>query len=118
MCEKQKIIEDSKKPGFDKNKICEKYGIGKSILTKILLSQKEILGFIDKGTPSKSRSVYKPAHSEIKHKAGVMIDGPILKAKAKDFWVHEEKKSNGSLKEFNFSTGWLDGFKKRISIVI
>ena len=38
-----------------------------------------------------------------------MIDGPILKAKAKDFWVHEEKKSNGSLKEFNFSTGWLDG---------
>ena len=38
----------------------------------------------------------------IKHKAGVMIDGPILKAKAKDFWVHEEKKSNGSLKEFNF----------------
>ena len=40
-----------------------------------------------------------------------MIDGPILKAKAKDFWVHEEKKSNGSLKEFNFSTGWLDGFK-------
>ena len=65
LCEKQKIIEDSKKPGFDKNKTCEKYGIGKSILTKILLSQKEILGFIDKGTPSKSRSIYKPAHSEI-----------------------------------------------------
>ena len=65
LCEKQKIIEDSKKPGFDKNKICEKHGIGKSTLTKILLTQKEILGFIDKGTPSKSRSVYKPAHSEI-----------------------------------------------------
>ena len=68
LCEKQKIIEDSKKPGFDKNKICEKYGIGKSILTKILLSQKEILGFIDKGPPSKSRSIYKPAHSEIEKK--------------------------------------------------
>ena len=65
LCEKQKIIEDSKKPVFDKNKICEKHGIGKSTLTKILLTQKEILGFIDKGTPSKSRSVYKPAHSEI-----------------------------------------------------
>ena len=57
LCEKQKIIEDSKKPGFDKNKICEKHGIGKSTLTKILLTQKEILGFIDKGTPSKSRSI-------------------------------------------------------------
>ena len=53
LCEKQKIIEDSKKPGFDKNKICEKHGIGKSTLTKILLTQKEILGFIDKGTPQK-----------------------------------------------------------------
>ena len=111
LCEKQKIIEDSKKPGFDKNKTCEKYGIGKSTLNKIMLTQKDILGFIDKGTLSKNKSVHKPAHSEIekklyhwfliKHKAGVMIDGPILKAKAKDFWVHEEKKSNGSLKESN-----------------
>ena len=65
LCEKQKIIEDSKKPGFDKNKICEKYGIGKSTLNKIMLTQKDILGFIDKGTLSKSKSVYKPAHSEI-----------------------------------------------------
>ena len=105
LCEKQKIIEDSKKTGFDKNKTCEKYGIGKSTLNKIMLTQKDILGFIDKGTLSKNKSVHKPAHSEIekklyhwfliKHKAGVMIDGPILKAKAKDFWVHEEKKSNG-----------------------
>ena len=97
-------------------------------MTKILLTQKEILGFIDKGTPQKvdqstnqlTLKLKKKLYHWflIKHKAGVMIDGPILKAKAKDFWVHEEKKSNGSLKEFNFSTGWLDGFKKRISIVI
>ena len=54
LCEKQKIIEDSKKPGFDKNKTCEKYGIGKSTLNKIMLTQKDILGFIDKGTLSRN----------------------------------------------------------------
>ena len=59
LCEKQKIIEDSKKPGFDKNKTCEKYGIGKSTLNKIMLTQKDILGFIDKGTLSKNKSVHK-----------------------------------------------------------
>ena len=89
LCEKQKIIEDSKKPGFDKNKTCEKYGIGKSTLNKIMLTQKDILGFIDKGTLSKNKSVHKPAHfvqkrleetqTQSKIKDSFKIDQLILK---------------------------------------
>ena len=33
--QKQKIIEDSKKPGFNKAKVLEQYGIGRSTLMKL-----------------------------------------------------------------------------------
>ena len=40
--EKQKIIEESKKPGFCRKKTMEKYGIGRSVICNILKNQKEI----------------------------------------------------------------------------
>ena len=33
---KGKLIEDSKKPGFDRKKLIEKYGIGRSAISNIL----------------------------------------------------------------------------------
>ena len=62
LLEKQKIIEDSKKPGFDKGKVLEQYGIGRSTLASLLLHQKDVLSSIDKGTPDKCKSVYKATH--------------------------------------------------------
>ena len=67
--QKQKIIEDSKKPGFNKAKVLEQYGIGRSTLTKLLLNQKDVLGSIDKsGSAHKIKSVYRPPHYEIEKK--------------------------------------------------
>ena len=43
LSEKQKIIEDSKLPGFNKAKTLEKYGIGRSSLAKILHNQRDIV---------------------------------------------------------------------------
>ena len=43
LCEKQKIIEESKAAGFDRNKTAEAFGIGKSTLIKILLNKKDIV---------------------------------------------------------------------------
>ena len=34
--QKQKIIEDSKKPGFNKAKLLEQYGIGRSTLNTLI----------------------------------------------------------------------------------
>ena len=41
--EKQKIIEDSKKPGFCRKKVMEKYGISRSAISVLLVKQKDIL---------------------------------------------------------------------------
>ena len=43
VAEKAKIIEDSRKPGFDKKKIEEKYGISRPAILNILKNQNEIL---------------------------------------------------------------------------
>ena len=40
--EKQKIIEDSKKPGFCRKKVMEKYGISRSAISVLLAKQKDI----------------------------------------------------------------------------
>ena len=39
LADKETIINESLKPGFDRQKTCEKYGIGKSTLNK----QKELI---------------------------------------------------------------------------
>ena len=43
VAEKAKIIEDSRKPGFDKKKIEKKYGISRPAILSILKNQNEIL---------------------------------------------------------------------------
>ena len=45
--EKQKIIEDSKKPGFCRKKVMEKYGISRSAISVLLAKQKDILKKMD-----------------------------------------------------------------------
>ena len=52
--QKQKIIEESKKPGFKREKIINEYGINKGTLSVLLKKQKEILEVVNKGTPLKS----------------------------------------------------------------
>ena len=53
VAEKAKIIEDSRKPGFDKKKIEEKYGISRPAILSILKNQNEILKAIDSGSMNK-----------------------------------------------------------------
>ena len=54
--EKQKIIEDSKKPGFCRKKVMEKYGISRSAISVLLAKQKDIFKKMDSSVlASKSR---------------------------------------------------------------
>ena len=114
LCEKQKIIEESKAAGFDRNKTAEAFGNGKSMLPKILLYQKDILGCIDKGSSSpKSKAIYKATQIEIEEKlyhcfvvtikAEVMIDGPMLMAKAKEMLLQENRYAIHHPNHLNFS---------------
>ena len=59
LSEKQKVIEDSKLPGFNKAKTLEKYGIGRSSLAKILHNQRDIVHSM-----AKSEALRKPKHRE------------------------------------------------------
>lgn len=47
--EKVKIIEDSKKPGFDKAKIIKEYGISRPTIISLLKNQSETLKAVDSG---------------------------------------------------------------------
>ena len=48
--EKIKIIEDSKKPGFDKAKVMKEYGISRPTIINILKNQFDTLKAVDSGT--------------------------------------------------------------------
>ena len=54
--QKQKIIEESKKPGFKREQIINEYGINKGTLSVLLKKQKEILEVVNKGTPLKNKA--------------------------------------------------------------
>ena len=57
LSEKQKIIEDSKLPGFNKAKTLENYGIGRNSLEKILHNQRDIVHSMDKvGSTQKTKA--------------------------------------------------------------
>ena len=58
--EKIKIIEDSKKPGFDKAKVMKEYGISRPTIINILKNQFDTLKAVDSGTMNdKSKSLKK-----------------------------------------------------------
>ena len=48
LLQKAKIIEESKKPGFNRNKAIDKYGITESTMSRILSKQDSILHSVDK----------------------------------------------------------------------
>ena len=63
--QKQKIIEESKKPGFKREKIINEYGINKGTLSVLLKKQKEILEVVNKGTPLKNKALNISPHLEL-----------------------------------------------------
>ena len=64
--EKVKIIEDSKKPGFDKAKIMKEYGISRPTVISVLKNQFETLKAVDSGIINdKSKSLKKSPLAEL-----------------------------------------------------
>ena len=64
--EKIKIIEDSKKPGFDKAKVMKEYGISRPTIINILKNQFDTLKAVDSGTMNdKSKSLKKSPLAEL-----------------------------------------------------
>ena len=59
LSEKIKIIEDSRKPGFDKKKIEHQYGISRSCLIKILNNKSDNLKAVDSGVNQNPKSAKK-----------------------------------------------------------
>ena len=59
--QKVKIIEESKKKGFCRKDICEKYGISAATLSQILKNQKVHLSTFDSGLPGKHKTIRKSA---------------------------------------------------------
>ena len=95
--EKIKIIEDSKKPGFDKAKIMKEYGISRPTVINVLKNQFETLKAVDSGTMNdKSKSLKKSPLAELESqlyewlckttRRGAVISGPLLKSKAKSLY--------------------------------
>ena len=65
--EKIKIIEDSKKPGFDKAKVMKEYGISRPTIINILKNQFDTLKVVDSGIMNdKSNSLKKSPYSRLK----------------------------------------------------
>ena len=91
--EKIKIIEDSKKPGFDKAKGMKEYGISRPTIINILKNQFDTLKAVDSGTMNdKSKSLKKSPLAELESqlyewlckttRRGAVISGPLLKSNA------------------------------------
>ena len=59
LSQKVKIIEDSKKAGFNRKKVSEELGISQATITQILKKQKELLTSHDSGTPTKQKTARK-----------------------------------------------------------
>ena len=95
--EKIKIIEDSKKPGFDKAKVMKEYEISRPTIINILKNQFDTLKAVDSGTMNdKSKSLKKSPLAELESqlyewlckttRRGAVISGPLLKSKAKSLY--------------------------------
>ena len=57
--EKRKILEDSKKPGFKRKNVVEKYGIAESTLSSLLSKREEFLSKLDKSVSITKRKSLK-----------------------------------------------------------
>ena len=100
---KGKLIEDSKKPGFDRKKLIEKYGIGRSAISNILKDQVEILKSLDSISVNKNVKSVKKSPLEVlenklyeflceKTRMGLPINGPLLIGQAQN--IHAKMTRN------------------------
>ena len=118
--EKEKLIEEASKPGFDRKKACASYGIGYSTLSGILKQKDSILNSQIESIPSKAKSLKKAAHPELeqklyewfmqKHRQNLPIDGLTIQDEAIDI-----AKKLG-INDFKCSIGWVQKFKNRFEI--
>ena len=121
--QKADICEDSSKPGFSKDKVCEKYGISKSTLNRILQKKTEFLKVTDlkkNSNSAKQKSFSKGKNFElelklcewirIRQEKGYGVAGDDIRARG----IHLAKVLN--VENFNPSNGWVDRFKKRFDI--
>ena len=118
--EKEKLIEEASKPGFDRKKACASYGIGYSTLSGILKQKDSILYSQIEAIPSKAKSLRKAAHPDLeqklyewytrKHRQNLPIDGLTIQDEAIDI-----AKKLG-INDFKCSMGWVQKFKNRYEI--
>ena len=118
--EKEKLIEEASKPGFDRKKACASYGIGYSTLSGILKQKDSILDSQIEAIPSKAKSLRKAAHPDLeqklyewytrKHRQNLPIDGLAIQDEAIDI-----AKKLG-INDFKCSMGWVQKFKNRFEI--
>jgi preprotein translocase subunit SecA len=98
---------------------CQKYNISAPCASKILQAKDEILELAKSGVNTNMKAKHVGRNSLVEQilfdwyknqtKAGVNVTGPMLKSKA-------EELSSASEVSCSFSTGWLDGFKRRYQI--
>ena len=90
--QKVKIIEESKKKGFCRKDVSEKYGISAATLSQILKNQKVHLSTFDSGLPGKHKTIRKSALPNVEEalyewflkltRQNVPVSGPMLIGRA------------------------------------
>ena len=97
--EKIKIIEDSKKPGFDKAKVMKEYGISRPTIINILKNQFDTLKAVDSGTMNdKSKSLKKSPLAELEPQLqGVPSIGTHFQFQFLTFLMVLWKKANSAI---------------------
>ena len=84
--EKEKLLEEASKPGFDRKKACASYGIANSTMSNILKQKESILN--SPVMSPKAKSLRKASHPELekhlhewfvrKHKQNLPLDGATI----------------------------------------
>ena len=107
-------------PGFKRKYACQQYNISTSAMSKILKEQDQILELANSGidvnmkanNPGKNSAVEQLLYEWYvsQKNANVTATGPMLRAKAK------ELSTESGTEECNFSSGWLDGFRRRYNL--
>src|SRR6266576_3786621 len=114
--EKLKILHEYEHSGAAIDEVCLKFGVGKSMLYKIIQNKKKIQSKWEDGQGKLKRirlaefpNVEKCLVTWIKQclQNNILINGPLIKQKAQDFACKLE------INNFSASKGWLYGSKKR-----